>query len=47
MKINLQIYSPSTEKCVKFLSLKSNDLRPNEGHAMSNSFIVINIYGGI
>ena len=31
MKINMELYSPSTEKCVYILSLKLNDLRLNEG----------------
>ena len=31
MKINMQLYSPSTEKYVHTLSLKLNDLRLNEG----------------
>ena len=30
----MQLYSPSTEKCVYILPLKLNDLRSNEGIAM-------------
>ena len=43
----MELYSPSTEKCVYILSLKLNDLRLNEGICNMRLVMINNMHGRI